>query len=131
MALGPVADQVVVAETREIHAHRDPVLDRRLGRGDDPLPQMQRMKLGIAETHDALAQAQLRQARARAHQNREGSRRNLREKLAVVPGTDRVEFLRPIGDDAGEHVDPAGRTFRVSGRRKIRRKRKASCSSAI
>ncbi len=74
---------------------------------------------------DALAQAQLRQARARAHQNREGPWGDFGEQLPVIAGADGVEFLRPIGDDAGEHVDPAGRTLGVCRRREIGRKREA------
>ena len=79
MALGPVADQVLVAEPREVHAHRDAVLNRWLGRGDDAFPRMKSMEFGIVETDDSLAQAQLRQASARADQNREGPGRNFSE----------------------------------------------------
>jgi hypothetical protein len=73
MPFGAVADEVLRSEAGEIHAHRDPVLDRGLGGGHDPLAPVEVMQFRIAQAHMALAQAQLGQARSGSHQNRKGA----------------------------------------------------------
>ena len=53
------------------------------------------MESGVAEAHLALAEAQLRQARAGPHEDREGARRDLGIERPVIARVDRVEFLAP------------------------------------
>ena len=73
----------------------------------------------------AAAQAKLRQPRAFAHQHRERLRRDFGIERPVIAGLDAVEAARAIGDDAGEHVEPAGRAFRIGRRRDVGRQREA------
>ena len=63
----------------------------------------------------AVAEADLRQPRALAHQHRKGARRYLRIERAVIAGFDAVEAAQLVGDHAGEHVEPSGRAFRIGG----------------
>ncbi len=78
-------------------------------------------KLRLAEHRVALAEADLRQARAAAHDDREGARRDFQIERAGIAGRDLVEFLRPVGDDAGEDVEPAGGAFRIGRCGELRR----------
>ena len=73
----------------------------------------------------AAAEADLRQPRAFAHQHRKGLRADLGVERAVVAGVDAVEAARAVGDDAGEHVDAAGRAFRIGGGGDVVRQRQA------
>ena len=63
----------------------------------------------------AAAEADLRQARALAHQHRKGARADLGIERAVIAGLDVVEAAGLVGDHAGEDVEPAGRAFRIGG----------------
>ena len=63
----------------------------------------------------AVAEPQLRQPRAFAHQHREGARADLRIKRAPIAGVDAVEAAGAVGDHPGEHVEPPGRAFRIGG----------------
>ena len=73
----------------------------------------------------AAAEADLREPGALAHQHREGARRNLGIKRAVIAGLDPVEAAQLIGDDAGEHIEPSGRAFRIGGGGNVVRQRQA------
>ena len=44
---------------------------------------------------------------------------------AVIAGADAIEAARAVGDHAGEHVEPAGRAFRIGGGGDIGRQREA------
>jgi hypothetical protein len=70
-------------------------------------------------------QAQLVQARAGAHQHREGLRRDLHVERAVVLGGHVVEGPAVVGEQAHEDVDAAGRALRVAARRDARRQLQA------
>ena len=63
----------------------------------------------------AAAETDLRQPRAFAHQHRKGARADLGIERPVIAGLDAVEAARLVGDHAGEHVEPAGRAFRIGG----------------
>ena len=43
----------------------------------------------------------------------------------MIAGADHVEAPRAVGDHAGEHVEPAGRAFRIGGGDDLRRQRQA------
>ncbi len=68
-----------------------------------------------AEQRMAMAEADLRQPRALAHQHWEGARADLGIKRPMIAGFDAVEAAQLIGNDASEHVEPAGRAFRIGG----------------
>ena len=51
------------------------------------------------------------------HDDRKGARRNLDEERTLVALRHLVEFLRAVGDDAGEDVEPSGRRFGIGGSR--------------
>ena len=125
VALGAIADEVVLAEAREIDADRDAVAD--IGRGvvgEAFLVVQGAQRCGIEQTV-AAAKADLRQPRAFAHQHRKCLRADLGVKRTVVAGVDAIEAPRAVGDHAGEHVDAAGRAFRIGGGGNIGRQRQA------
>ena len=97
----------------------EPVADRlRPGRTiDQPDLLVQPAQRRIAEPGRAAADAQLHQARAGAHQDAEGARRDLGKERTLVAFANAVEFGAVIGDDPGEDIEPAGRALRVGGRR--------------
>ena len=119
MALGAVADDarpLAAAEmARKVDADRNAFAHVDVVGIDQPLARVQIAQRLGAEQRMAAAEADLRQPRAFAHQHREGARRNLGIKRAVIAGLDAVEAARLVGDDAGEHVEPAGRAFRIGG----------------
>ena len=89
----------------------EPVVDiglavdqRRLG--------MQALELRVGELRRAVADAQLVEPRALAHQHREGARADLGIERAAIARLDAVEGRRAVGDQPGEDVDAAGRAFR-------------------
>ena len=43
----------------------------------------------------------------------------------MIAGLDAIEAAGAVGDDAGEHVEPAGRAFRIGGGRDVARQREA------
>ncbi len=65
----------------------------------------------------AAAEAQLIEARALAHPDREGARRDLRVERPAIGGLDRIEHLAVVGDEAGEDVEAAGGALRVGDAR--------------
>ena len=69
----------------------------------------------------AALQAQLVQPRARAHQHREGLRRDLDIERPLIAGVDVVEGAAMVGQQANEDVHAAGRALRVAPRRNIAR----------
>ena len=71
----------------------------------------------IAEPGRAAPDAELHQARAGAHQDAEGARRDLGKERTLVALADAVEFGAVVGDHPGEDIEPAGRALRVGGRR--------------
>ena len=73
----------------------------------------------------AAPEPDLRQPRALAHQHRKGLRPDLGIERPVVAGADMVEARRAVGDHAGEHVEAAGRAFRIGRRDDVVRQRKA------
>ena len=81
-------------------------------------------RVGI-EQRMAAAEADLRQARAFAHQDGKRARADLGIERPVIAGLDAVKATRPVGDDAGEHVQAPGRALRVGGGGNVGRKRQA------
>ena len=73
----------------------------------------------------AAAEADLREARALAHQHREGARADLGIERPVIARRHLVEAARLIGDHAREDIEPAGRAFRVGGGGDAGRQREA------
>ncbi len=132
MTLGAVADDAAgVARARrqqiagEIDAEDDALADVGLGVVDETLACVQVAQLVGGELRMTVAEADLRQPRAFAHQHREGARRNLGIERAVIAGLDAVEAARLVGDDAGEDVEPAGRALRIGGGGDVLRQRQA------
>ena len=111
--LGAVADQLFGAEPREIDADRDAPGDRRLARRHQFFPRVQCGVARIVEPRLALAKADLAQPRAGAHQHWKSARRDFGKQRAAIARLDPVERPRPVRDDAGEHIDAAGRAFGV------------------
>ena len=77
-----------------------------------------------------LAEADLRQARAGAHDDREGARADLETERPLIAGRDLVELLAAIGHHAGEDVETAGRALRVGRGRRPRRAAPGSPAAA-
>src|SRR6185312_3008829 len=132
MTLGAVADDAAgVARARrqqiagEIDAEDDALADVGLGVVDETLACVQVAQLVGGELRMTVAEADLRQPRAFAHQHREGARRNLGIERAAIAGLDAVEAARLVGDDAGEDVEPAGRALRIGGGGDVLRQRQA------
>ena len=115
VALGAVADEAVRPEAAEIDAHRDALAHVGIVVVDQPLARVQRAQRLGGELRVAVAEADLRQPRALAHQHRKGLRADLGIERAVIAGADAVEAAGLVGDHAGEHVEPAGRAFRIGG----------------
>jgi hypothetical protein len=74
---------------------------------------MQRVEFVGIEDGVTGAEAHLRQPRALTQQHRKCLRADLGIERAVIAGADHVETARAVGDHAGEHVEPAGRAFRI------------------
>src|SRR5690606_26654773 len=100
-----------------------PICAARCLGGNERLAVMQRLQFVLVQQWLALAEADLRKARARADDDRESARADLKEQLSLIAGRDLVEFLRPVGHDTREDVEAAGGAFRVGRSRDIRRKR--------
>ena len=83
------------------------------------------MQLRLGQQRIAVAEADLRQARAGAHDDREGARADFEIERAVVAGRDLVELLAVVGHDAGEDVEPAGRALRIGRGRDVGRQGEA------
>ncbi len=74
---------------------------------------MQPAQGGVAEQRRPPADPQLHQARAGARQDAEGTRADLGIERAAVAFADAIELGALVGDDPGEHIEPADRAFRV------------------
>ncbi len=79
----------------------------------EPLALVKRQRLVRVEDRPPLAEPDLRQARACAHEDREGSRADLDVERPLIAGLDLVEGPGTVGDDAGEDIEPAGRALGI------------------
>ena len=115
MALGAVADEAVRPEPGQIDAR--PRCLRHVGIVvvDQPLARVQRAQRCGVEQRVAVAEADLRQPRALAHQHRKRARADLGIERPVIARLDAVEAARLVGDHAGEDVEPAGRALGIGG----------------
>ncbi len=86
---------------------------------------VQRQERGIVEPGGAAAKADLRQARAGAHDDRKSARADLQIERPGIARRHMVELAGAVGDDASEDVEPAGRGFRVGGGGHFRGQRQA------
>ncbi len=69
----------------------------------------------FAQLRAALAETDLRQARTSTCHNRECAWADFKIERAFVTSRNLVEFLRTIGDDAGEDIKTTGRAFWIGG----------------
>ncbi len=125
MTLGAIADAVVGKLAGQIDADRDAVGEIGVVRIDQPLARMQRAQAGGIEQRVAAPESDLREPRALPHQHRKGARRDFGIERAFIAGRDLIETVRAIGDHPREHVEPAGRAFRIGGRGNVLRQRQA------
>ena len=125
MTLGAIADAVAGKLAGQIDTDRDAVGEIGIVGIDQPLAIMQRTQSGGVEQRVAATKADLRQPRALPHQHRKSARRDFGIERAFVARRDLIEAVRAIGDNAGEHVEPAGRAFRIGGGGNIGRQRQA------
>ena len=75
------------------------------------------------EPRVAAPEADLRQPRAAPHQDRKRARADFQKQRTLVARRQRVERGDPVAHHAREHVEPAGRAFRIGRRGKIGRQR--------
>ena len=94
-------------------------------RGDQRFAHVEAGELGFRQQRMALAEADLRQARAGARDDREGARADLQIERTGIAGRDLVELLAVVGHHAGEDVEAAGRALRVGGGGDLRRQGEA------
>ena len=113
MALGAKADRTVRTKRREVDGEREAIVDVHLARRDQPFLVVKFADQRVGGKARPLAEADLRQARTLAHQDGEGARRDLGKERAFITLRHLVEFLRIVGDDAGEDVQPPGRALGV------------------
>ena len=125
MALGAIADKAAGVFAGQIDADRHAMGEIGIIDIDQPLGLMQRVEFAGAQRGFADPEPELRQPRAFAQQHRKGFGADLGIKRAVVTGIDTVEPPGAVGDHAREHVEPAGRAFRIGGGHDIRRQRQA------
>ncbi len=118
VVLAAIADQAVAAASLEIDRQGDAATrDVGLFGGHQHVALVQRQHLLLRQQGMAEAEADLRQARAAAHDDGKGARADFEIERADIAGGDLVEFLGAIGDDAGEDVEAAGGAFRIGGGR--------------
>ena len=116
VALGAIADEIVRAQARQ--DRRRPRCRRATSASASSVSRSLSCSARSAAASSsavAAAKADLRQPRALAHQHRKRLRADLGVERAVIAGVDAIEAARAVGDDAGEHVDAAGRAFRIGG----------------
>ena len=116
VALGPPADMVAPASPLRSTLSASP-LSMSASPSTSGVSRVQALQLRVGELRRAFAHAQLIEARALAHQDREGARRNLGIERAVIARLDAVEAWRAVGDQAGEDVEPPGGTFGIGDAR--------------
>jgi len=125
VALGAVPDEAIGIFAGQVDRQRDAIGQIRIVDIDQPLGLMQRVELIGVEDGVAGAEAHLTEPRTLAQQHRKRLRADLGIERAVVAGADHVEAAGAVGDDAGEHIEPSGRTLRVGGGDDLGRQRKA------
>ena len=125
MALGAIAHEAARAQARQVDADRDALADIGLVGIDQALARMQITQSLRGQQSVAAAEADLRQARSLAHQDRKGARADFGIKRPMVAGSDAVETACLVGDHAREHVEPAGRALRIGCCRNFLRQRQA------
>ena len=107
----------------EIDAHRDRAAAEIGARRIDQL--LARVKGGervAVELGRAAAEADLREARSAPHQNGKSTRTHFEIERSFVARRQRVKRSDAVADDAREHVETAGRAFRIGRRGEIGRK---------
>ena len=124
MALGAEADRSPGPFAHQIDGQGDAVVDIGLARRDQGLAGVQFADQVVRMGRLAAAEPDLRQPRAGAHQDGERARADLGVERAAIAALDLVELARAVGDHPGEHVQPAGRAFRVGRRRGVGAERK-------
>lgn len=109
VVLAAIADQPVLAAgkiDRERNAAAGNIghfgCDQRFGLMEHP-------KFAFIKLRAALAETDLRQARAGAHDDGEGARAHFQIERPLVTGGNLVKFLRTVSDDAREDIEPSGR----------------------
>ena len=121
MPARPPADRPAVAG-REIDGHRDALVDvgaslaaARAGIDQRHLP-VQPAQRGVGGRRAAPPQSELADAGAAADDDAEGARADLGEQRPLVACRHLIEDGGVVGDQPGEHVEPAGRALRVGER---------------
>ena len=118
----PIADQAGRRDRREADAQIESVADRGvaldqpdigMNLAQAPVAHPARLLAGVELLADAAAEPDLVQPRAVTHLDRESARADLGEERAGIAFLDRVEAVLPVGDQPGEHIEAAGRAFRV------------------
>ncbi len=125
VALGAISDQPVRSEPGQVDADRDALIEVGAVLVNQSFVRMQVRKRVAQEDGAAPLEAHLRQARAFAHEYREGARADLEIERAAIAGFDMVEGARVVGDHPREHVEPAGRAFRIGRAGDVGREREA------
>ena len=82
---------------------------------------MERRQRRVVEDRVAPPEADLRQPRAAADDDREGARADLQIERPGIALRHLVEGAGPVGDDAGEDVEAAGGALRIGARGDVRR----------
>src|SRR5690606_32683969 len=98
------ADQTVAAAVQVDRQRYAAIGDAGILGGNQRFHIVQFLKLWFGQQGMALAEADLGQARARSHDDREGARADFEKELAVIAGRDLVELLRSVRHDTGENV---------------------------
>src|SRR5262245_14800446 len=122
IAAGAIADEALRRNWLEPDAQIEPFADRGLAfdqadigmnLAQGPVADTARLLAGIELLPDAAAETDLIEARAVAHLDGESPRANLGEERSRIALLDAVEPILPVGDQAGENVEPPGRAFRI------------------
>src|SRR5262245_66108515 len=125
MMFGTITHEAARPAAGQIDPDRDTLADVRIGGIDQALACMQVTQGPRIEERMAAPEADLRQARPFAHQDRECARAYFGIKWSMVTSLDAVETTRLIGDHAREYIEPSGRAFWVGGRRNFIGQRQA------
>ena len=126
VALGAIADDAAGAERAgQIDADGDAVIHVGVVRIHQPLARVQFAQGDGVQLRMAVAETDLAQPRAFPHQDRKSARRNFGVQWPMIARLDAIEAAHFVGDDAGEDVEPSGRTFRIGRGRHIVRQRQA------
>ena len=113
-----VADQPGRRVAAQVDLDRQAARDcLQLGLLDEHLLVVQAAHLGVGIRRPAALEPDLRQPRALAGDDREAARRDLGVERALVLLGHAVELGAAVGDQPGEHVEPADRALRAGDRR--------------